>query len=263
MGLSESCPQRAGERVPRFVLGIDTATRTASVGVLDGDDLIAERSQPDSRTLAVTALPLVQDVLAAAGCDVADLGMIAVSAGPGSFTGLRIGLSLAKGISLATGCAVIAVPTLEALAQVAGERDGLICPVLDARKGEVYAASFRWQTSGPLRVSEDCAATPQRLAAAIEEPCVLLGDGVEAYLALWRDAFGQSVELLPFTEFHPRGGAVAAVGRRRFGDLGADEVAAMVPRYVRAAEAEVRLRAEGEPRNGRGKGKIDRAGGLG
>jgi len=262
--LGLSALPRSAEREPTLVLGIDTSTRTASVGLLDGEVLLAERSRPGTRDLAVVSLPLLQDVLDAAERTIDDVDLIAVSVGPGSFTGLRIGLSIAKGIALATGCAVVGVPTLEALAHVALERTGLICPVLDARKGEVYAALFRASADGIARVADDCATTPHRLAVLIDEPCVFIGDGVDAYRIALQTAFQESAELLPFTEFHPRGGEVARLGQRRFRASGADSIAALAPRYCRVSEAELRHRARGEaPDHACGGGKIDSATGLG
>src|SRR5262245_52075822 len=102
---------------------------------------------------ARTLLPLIDAALAAAGVGLRQLDLLAVSIGPGSFTGLRIGLSVAKGLALATGLPVVGVPTLEAYALHVGPRPGLICPVLDARKGEVYGAVFRWQGGESLCVS--------------------------------------------------------------------------------------------------------------
>lgn len=240
MGLTGPRARRVQRAVPHFVLGLDTATRTASAALIAGDTILVERSLAGAKDLAVTALPLVQSVLAESGRGIGDVELIAVSAGPGSFTGLRIGLSLAKGFALATGCAVLAVPTLAALARVAGDRSESIRPVLDARRGEVYTAAFRRCDAGLERMAEDIAATPRAVAAAITEPCVLLGDGGEAYRDEWRRLLPPGSEILPFAEFHPRGGEVARLGRQLYADGGGTPVDAMVPRYCRAAEAEVR-----------------------
>jgi len=262
--LGLSALPRSARCEPNVVLGIDTSTRTASIGLLDGEALLAEISRPAARDLAAVCLPLLRSVLDAAERTVDDIDLIAVSVGPGSFTGLRIGLSIAKGIALATGCSVVAVPSLEALAYVAPERGGLICTALDARKGEVYAGLFRSTGDGLTRVAADCATTPERLAALIDEPCVFIGDAVDPYREVWQTAFQDSVELLPFTEFHPRGGAVARLGRKQFQSCGADSVAALVPRYCRLSEAELRHRARGEtPSPVCDGGKIDSVGGLG
>ncbi len=244
-----------------IVLGIDTATRTASVGLLSDDETLAESSRAGERRLAATGLPLVEEVLQAAGCDAGEIDLIAVSAGPGSFTGLRIGMSLAKGIAFATGCEVVAVPTLEALALAAGPRSGLVCPVLDARKGEVYAALFDGAEEPARRLVADCAVTPDGVATWVDRPCTMIGDGIEPYFDEWKRLLAGRGEFLSFKEFHPRGALVARLGRRYRVANGADGLAAMVPRYCRPPQAERnRLENRGHKRSD---AKIDRLGGLG
>ena len=168
---------------------------------------------------ARTLLPLIDEVLAAGGVALRALDLLAVSIGPGSFTGLRIGLSVAKGLALATGLPVVGVPTLAAYADTAGPRPGLVCPVLDARKGEVYAAAFHWPEEPDRRrrgqaaalvastapTSRRCwssmaecivapvAVTPAQ-CASVRAPCTLFGDGVDAYAGLWRRALGEGGE---------------------------------------------------------------------
>lgn len=227
-----------------IVLGIDSSTRTASVGLLAGERLVAERHLVGARDLAATVVPLIDEVLAVAGHRAADIDLVAVSAGPGSFTGLRIGLSVAKGLAMATGCAVAAVSSLEALAVVADrDRGEWICPLLDARRGEVYGALYR--ATGDVRLQSllaDVAGAPEDLAARlgslVREKVVLIGDGAEAQSELLARRLPGGVEVLPFADFHPRGGAVARVGRRQFAERGPDAIGALVPRYCRAPEAE-------------------------
>jgi tRNA threonylcarbamoyladenosine biosynthesis protein TsaB len=242
-----------------IVLGLDTATRTASVGLVSDERELAERSAGGARRLAASVLPMVEGILGEAGLAVGDVDLIAVSAGPGSFTGLRVGMSIAKGVALATGCEVVAVPTLQALAMVAGRRPGPICPVLDARRGEVYAALFGGDRHE--RLIDDCAVSPEDLARLIAPPSVLLGDGVEPYLETWRRLIPQPVEFLSFSQFHPRAVTVARLGLRLYRERGGDRLADLVPRYCRAPEAEQkRLATLG---TNVGKSKIDRPGGLG
>lgn len=225
------------------VLGIDTATRTASVALVCEDRVLGETSLDSAGGLGATILPLVDEVLTAAARGVDDIDLVAVSIGPGSFTGLRVGLSVAKGLSLASGCPVVGVSTLEALALVAGERGCPVCPVLDARKGEVYAALFVNPDGVLTRIMEDRAMTPTELAKALAGGCVLIGDGVEAYSKTWQECLGERAEMLPFAEYHPRGAVIAGLGRRQLATLGAESVASMVPRYCRRPEAEVNLAA--------------------
>lgn len=224
-------------------LGIETATSIASVGIVGADHVFAAQSLPQGGSHARTLLPLIDSTLAAAGMGLRDLDLIAVSIGPGSFTGLRIGLSVAKGLAMATGLPVVGVPTLEAYAQSAAPRLGLVCPVLDARKGEVYAAAFRWPdgrqgAAHPECVTAPAAVAPQRFAASIELPCTLIGDGVDAYAALWRRALGESAELVPYAALPPSGSVVARLGLARAAAYGVDDFADLEPRYCRLSEAE-------------------------
>lgn len=201
------------------------------------------------------------------------MDLIAVSVGPGSFTGLRIGISVAKGLALSTGRPVIGVPTLEALANAAldrgvdsssevgcepaarasGDRRGIICPVLDARRGEVYGALFR-STDGVRieRLTADVVVEPQFFAAeigraALGQACAIIGDGGEQYRRLWEQSPPRQIEILPFSDFPPSGMVVAQLGRRLFIERGADPVESLVPLYCRASDAErKRLSAKGE-----------------
>jgi tRNA threonylcarbamoyladenosine biosynthesis protein TsaB len=220
-------------------LGIETATGIASVGIVGADHDATERAQPMRGSHARTLLPLIDDVLAAAGLGLRDLDLLAVSIGPGSFTGLRIGLSVAKGLALATGLPVVGVSTLEAYARRAGPRPGLLCPVLDARKGEVYAAAFGWQAGEPVCVTAPAALAPERFAATLRPPCTLVGDGVDAYAGVWRRELGPGAELIPFAELSPSGAVVARLGIARATALGADDLAGLEPFYCRQSEAEL------------------------
>jgi tRNA threonylcarbamoyladenosine biosynthesis protein TsaB len=222
------------------VLGIDTATWTASVGVIDGDRTLAESSRPvDRGNHATSLLSTIDAVLRAAQLRLSDLQLLAVSIGPGSFTGLRIGLSVAKGFSLAAGLPIIGVPTLEAFAHAAGRRPGLICPVLDARKKEVYGAAFRWSGESLEYVCEATVLEPQRFAEQIAKTCTLIGDGVDAYRSTWHACLGDEATLISFRECAPRGSSVASLGVQLAGARGVDDAARLVPVYLRKPEAEV------------------------
>lgn len=222
------------------VLGIDTATWTAGVGIIDGDDTLAETSRPiDGGSHATTLLPMIDAALGTAGLGLSDLDLLAVSIGPGSFTGLRIGLSFVKGFSLAAGLPVVGVPTLEAFARAAGKRPGLVCPVLDARKRELYGAAFRWRGNELERVHEDAVVSPQRFVARLTAPCTLIGDGVDAYEPIWRAHFAHRVELVPLRMCPSRGGTVASLGARLCESRGPDDPAQLAPIYLRKSEAEL------------------------
>lgn len=226
-------------------LGIETATSIASVGVAAEDQVLAERALPMRGSHARSLLALIDTALAAADLGLGGLDLVAVSIGPGSFTGLRIGLSVAKGLALATGLPVVGVPTLEAYARTAGPRPDTLCPVLDARKGEVYAAAYRWRGADLECVAAPAAIAPERCAASLRAPCTLVGDGVDAYLELWRRALGEGADLIPLAALPPSGAVVAGLGIARARARGADDLALLEPRYCRPCEAE--LTANGAP----------------
>ena len=127
------------------ILGIDTSTSCGSVGLIDGDSVIAEYLIDIPVTHSERLLGSIEHVLRQAGCSTGELDGWAISLGPGSFTGLRIGVSTIKGLAFATQKPVAGVPTLDVLAFNISPTPYLICPVLDARKGEVYAAFYRYE----------------------------------------------------------------------------------------------------------------------
>ena len=231
------------------VLGLDSATWTASVGVVDGEQILAERSTPATTSHAVSLVGLIDATLADAGLGIGDLDLMAVSIGPGSFTGLRIGLSVAKGLSLATGVPLVAVPTLEALARVARGRSGVICAALDARKGEVYMAAFRDEGETMETVIAPAAVSLDQFLLRLPSPCTIVGDAIEAYEGRLRPRLGPGVEILPFTRVAPRGSVVASLGRRRFAVAGAVSLEVLEPVYIRPSEAELNTR-QGQTRSG-------------
>jgi tRNA threonylcarbamoyladenosine biosynthesis protein TsaB len=217
-------------------LGVDTATGIASVGLVS-DDTAVVRQQPMASSHARTLLPLVDDVLAAAGADLREIGLLAVSIGPGSFTGLRIGLAVVKGLALACGTPVVGVPTLWAYARALGPRSGTVWPVLDARKGEVYAAGYRWQGDSLEEIAAPAALTPSALAVLVRAPATLVGDGVDAYADRWSAMPG--VTAIRLAECPPNGAVVARLGTTLFSADGGADLTALEPRYCRRSEAEM------------------------
>jgi tRNA threonylcarbamoyladenosine biosynthesis protein TsaB len=222
------------------ILGVDTATWRASVGLVIDGTVAAEQSLSTTGNHAASLLPLIEDVLRRAACAVQALDAIAVSNGPGSFTGLRVGLSVAKGVACATGARLVAVPTLAALARTVADRDGVICPVLDARKGELYAATFAARERQLQRLTADALMTPQKLLDDLPTPCVVLGDAVERYGTVFQRRWGEGVTVLPFATHAPRGGVVAVMGWERLQAGETADLQQFEPFYIRPSEAEVR-----------------------
>lgn len=240
-----------------LVLALETSSLHGGVGLVDGGGLVAEYSLHIEVTYSERLLPAIDRVLADAGRSVADVGGLAVAIGPGSFTGLRIGLSTAKGLAAAAGTPLVGVPTLRGLAWGLPFCGLPICPILDARKGEVYCAIFCWADGVLEQVMDDAALAPEELAARIGEPTVFLGDGMAAYGPVLARALGSRARFVPPGLAGTRPAAVAALGRERLLRGERDDPAALAPRYIRPSEAELKRGAArgaaGSPMAGREK----------
>jgi tRNA threonylcarbamoyladenosine biosynthesis protein TsaB len=221
-----------------LVLGIETATSSCSVALVDEQGLVSERTLAAPQRALEWLVPAVEGMLR--DCDVRPLDVqgVAVSAGPGSFTGLRIGIATAVGWARARGVPACGVPTLLALAaHCAGGR--LVAPVLDARRGEMAAALFlrdgdRWR---PL--VEELVAPPEVVIArfrSVDVPpdaLTFLGDGLGRYGEPLRAAFPKA-RFAPRVLWTPRAATVAALGRERLLEEGGEPLWAIQPRYGRA-----------------------------
>jgi tRNA threonylcarbamoyladenosine biosynthesis protein TsaB len=229
-----------------LVLGIETSTMQGGVSLVGEAGLLSEYTLNVEATHSERLLPTIDRVLQDAGVSLNALHGIAVSIGPGSFTGLRIGLSTVKGLAYATGLPVVSVPTLEALAWTLPWAKWDICPVLDARKQEVYAAVFRYEQEGLVRLMEDAAMAPEALCRQIRRPTLFLGDGLGPYGDVFRDRLRDRFMLPPPVNRGPRPACVADLGRQRLLKGERDAPEGLVPRYLRPSEAELRRRRGSE-----------------
>ena len=233
---------------PPLLLAFETATAAASVALLRGDSLIAVRALPAERPASETLLPSVIALLAEAGVALAAIEAFAVSVGPGSFTGLRVGVATVKGLAFGGDAAVVAVPTLAALALRAMPAPGPIAALLDARRGEVYVAIHDGDPADPPRVGP-VVLRPEALVEVLagfgaESAFTLIGEGVGVVADAMRDRFGDRLRLLPPPHGLPDAVAVGRLGARLL-DAGAGSTAdALAPVYVRRAEAEVQRTGE-------------------
>src|SRR6267378_930979 len=158
-------------------LAVETSTLAGGAALLDGDLVIGEYVLDIRITHSERLMATIDRLLSDAAWSVRDLEGLAVSVGPGSFTGLRIGLSTVKGLALALALPIAAVPTLDAMAATLPFAALPVVPVLDARKREVYASLYRWDGGAMRRVWDYLALAPADLAQRLGEPTVLLGDG--------------------------------------------------------------------------------------
>jgi tRNA threonylcarbamoyladenosine biosynthesis protein TsaB len=223
------------------ILGIDTATSFGSAGLVEAGRVVAEQSWEVVSGHAQRLAPVIRELCDAVGWKPASLDAVAVSIGPGSFTGLRVGLGLAKGLAFAASLAVVPVSTLEALAAVADAEPGeLVCPVLDARKGELYVALYDVPERGHLRLLwGPTLARPEQVAERVTSRCRFVGDAVALHGDQIEAALGREALLLPFSRYHPAGGTVALQGMRALAAGRAVPIGAVEPCYVRSAWAQI------------------------
>lgn len=223
---------------PSPLLALETATRSLSVAVLRGGECVAEETATAGRSAAEVLLPAIDRLLDRAGLDPGGLGGFAISVGPGSFTGLRVGIATLKGLAFGSDIPVAAVSTLAALARGAPEGEGPVVALLDARRGEVYAAAFRARGAEPDPRLPEGVYTPAELAARLDAGCVLVGEEAERRARALRDR-GLEVRVSAARLEAPRARDVGALGILCLARGGGVAVEALVPRYLRRADAEV------------------------
>lgn len=226
------------------ILGIETATGLGGVALIEGETLRAEYRIDMTMMHAERLMVLIDRVLGDSGRVLDDLDALAVSIGPGSFTGLRVAVNTVKGLVVGKPIPVAAVPTLEALAWNASAGGYAVCPMIDAKKQEVYAALFSSEAGGGLkRVMEDQVISPEalceRLSKSSDSPTVFLGDGASRYREVLQERLGHRAVFAPAPLSHPLPSVVAWLGRERLKRGEAADTRTLVPVYVRRPDAEV------------------------
>lgn len=178
------------------ILAIDTSGPVCGVAILMNGAVAYEAATVNKMTHSVNLLPMIDAACQAVGLTIADMDRIACVVGPGSFTGVRIGVSTVKGLAHPHGTACVAVDALEAMAAVAGEFSGVICPIQDARAGQVYGAAFRHGETRPERLMPD---TPLKLEEYVEtiqsfgDRFLFVGDGMPVHRAKLKALLGDAV----------------------------------------------------------------------
>jgi tRNA threonylcarbamoyladenosine biosynthesis protein TsaB len=221
------------------ILALDTATNSCSVAATDDGKLAAELTISKNQTHSKHLMELIHSVLENAGFGVVDLDGLAVTIGPGSFTGLRIGISTIKGLAHALGKPVVGVSTLKALARQCGQTPHLICPLLDARKGEVYAATYRFNADRLVQKTSERAMSPEDAVEGIKSLCVFIGTGALLYRQRIVAATGSLAHFVPEGQNIIRASSVAFQSMPRFEANDTDGIAGLVPHYIRKSDAEL------------------------
>jgi tRNA threonylcarbamoyladenosine biosynthesis protein TsaB len=214
-----------------------------SVALVEGGKALAEYSLDIPATHSRRLLLQIDQVRRDVGVEWPQLAGVAVSLGPGSFTGLRIGLSMAKGLALAHSLPLLGVSTLDGLArQLTAPVGTRICALLDARKREVYAALYECNAEGlPERSGPDLVLAPEDLVERLAGPIILVGDGAVAYRELFQDKLGPAAIFAPAGSHFPRAATIGLLGGEKLARGQHLDPINSVPIYVRPSEAEINL----------------------
>lgn len=229
------------------ILALDSSGLVASVAVAETDgkeeQLIAEYTVNYKKTHSQTLLPMLDEVAKMTELDMESVDAIAVAAGPGSFTGLRIGSATAKGLGLALNKPLIAVPTLEGLAYNLCGTQAVVCPVMDARRGQVYTGIYEFQGNELITLEGQMAIAIEELGQKLLEydrRIVFLGDGVPVFREILTDQLlaGKDISFAPCNMNRQRAASVAALGIRYYRDGKFESAAEHEPDYLRVSQAE-------------------------
>ena len=196
------------------LLVIDTSGPVCGTAVMDGDKVLSEFTAQNRNTHSASLMPMTEAALAAAGIGIGELDAIAAVTGPGSFTGVRIGVATAKGLAHGAGIPCIAVDALEALSESAGAFDGIICPIQDARAGQVYGAAFR----GGERLTGDAPMKLEEYLDAISglgERFLFTGDGAPVFHDRIREILGGRAVFAPAHLSYLRPSAAGSIAMKR------------------------------------------------
>ena len=222
------------------ILALETSAVAASAAVCEDEALVAQSFQRTGLTHSATLMPMVESMLQNAGLKLEEMDLIAVAAGPGSFTGLRIGVSAAKGLAWPLDKPCAGVSTLEAMAWQLSGMEGVVCAAMDARRQQVYNALFEMKDGKPVRLTPDRAISLEDLQmelANVEKTQIIVGDGAHlCYNALQK--CGYPVRMAPpHLQYQTAWGvARCALEQARAGKL--TDAAGLIPNYHRLSQAE-------------------------
>jgi len=222
------------------ILALDSSGLVASVAIVDEEQTLAEYTINYKMTHSQTLLPMLDEVTKIMGFDLRSIDAIAISGGPGSFTGLRIGSATAKGLGMALEKPLIHIPTLDGLAYNLLGKSGLICPIMDARRNQVYTGIYYCQDELEI-VEKQMAIEIEVLISMLnerQEPVTFLGDGVPAYRIIIEEKLKVPFAFAPLHMNRQRAAAVGALGIRYYKEGKTEEAKDHKPDYLRLSQAE-------------------------
>ena len=223
------------QQKPMLLLALDTATETGSLALVAADQVLMESSLESPNAYLTSLMPGVAAILRDAGKEITDLTAVAVSAGPGNFTGLRIGLATAKTLAWSLKCPLVPVPTLEVLAAQFPFHPHPIGVVMDAKRGEVFWGLFRCPEAWPQMLEGPLRLPVGELPARLPVPLLLTGPGLEVHQEVLAPQLSPEIVWAPQVMRRPRASTLARLARRRL-ELGLTaNPAQLIPTYLRPA----------------------------
>jgi len=221
------------------ILALDTATKICSVAILDDQSILAEAASVSTQTHAIHLIEMIHKVVGMAGLALSEIEGFAVGRGPGSFTGLRIGISTIKALSVATGKPVVGVSNLDALAMQAAASGAMICPLMDARKGEVYFSRYRCENGNLQKIVPARVAPLDEALAAIQTACVFIGEAARIYRKKISEKVGPYASFAVPDQNIIRASTIARLSLNRFRQANTDNIILLVPDYIRKSDAQL------------------------
>ncbi len=221
----------------QVLLAIETSTRWSSIALLRGENVLAELGVSIRKDHAGTLAARIEGLLTGAGIDADGVNAVAVSAGPGSFTGLRVGAGFAKGFLFGSDRKLYAVSVLTTIAAGLPWSHRPVCPFLDARKGEVYAAVYSWEGSGLVVRKQPQSSDPRIFLEGLEEPPVFAGEGSHTFRKLIEERFPGKACIAPPVYGVPRAGVMGTLAHTGGDRYLVEDPALFEPLYIRPPEA--------------------------
>lgn len=226
------------------IMAFDTAVEVAAVAVIEDNKLLGEYIINNKKKHSEKLMPLADNLLKDLSLSPADMDLFAVSIGPGSFTGIRIGVSAVKALAYATGKKIAGIPTLDAIAYNASIYNGIVCPLIDARNNQVYTALYRFENGKQQKITQYMAADIGEIIEKIKmagENTIFIGDAAELHKDMILSQLGNQAHFMPGNLQIPRASAVAHLAYIKAVSGEADDLFELVPLYLRKSQAEREL----------------------
>jgi len=223
------------------ILSIDSSSPSGSVAFLEDNQILAQTALEKTSTYSNSLLTLMDGVLSESRRCLQEVDGFSLTTGPGSFTGLRVGVSLVKGFVLATEKPFAGVNTLEALAALVEPTEYQICSLLDARKKEVYCAFFKYEGEQFKRQSSDCVIPPQTLVERVNEPTIFIGPGLEHYGKYLSQTLGPLFVKAVKVKNYSTAASAGLIASAQFGNGRSPDLDSLKINYLRKPEAEIKL----------------------